>query len=181
MRSLMARVFLTAMLGLGLAVTASAASKQEIDARVADALQNLYKTSGAAKSLAGQAHGILVFPRVVKGGVGIGGEYGEGALLIGGHAVDYYNVASASVGFQLGLQRKSEVIMFMTDEALKHFRDSDGWKAGVDGSVAIATLGAGGEIDTTTVRKPIIGFVFSNQGLMYNLTLEGSKITRIKR
>jgi len=72
-------------------------------------------------------------------------------------------------------------ILFMTDEAMKRFRDSDGWRAGVDGSVAIATLGVGGALDTETIRKPIVGFVFSNKGLMYNLTLEGSKITRLKR
>jgi lipid-binding SYLF domain-containing protein len=158
-----------------------AATREEIDARVSEALSTLYKKSSAAKRLAGESQGVLVFPRVVKGGVGVGGEYGEGSLLVGGHPVAYYNVASASVGFQLGLQRKAEVILFMTPEALAHFRRSEGWKAGIDGSVALATLGAGGEIDTNTVRKPIIGFVFSNEGLMYNLTLEGSKITRIER
>jgi lipid-binding SYLF domain-containing protein len=158
-----------------------AASKAEIDARVREGVQELYKTSSAAKELAGKARAILVFPQVYKGGVGIGGEYGEGALLVGGRTVDYYNIASASVGFQLGAQKRAIAIMFMTDEAYKKFRDSDGWKAGVDGSVALATLGTGGALDTETVRKPIIGFVYSNKGLMYNLTLEGSKITRIKR
>jgi lipid-binding SYLF domain-containing protein len=158
-----------------------AASKEEIDARVHEAVEQLYKTSSAAKELAGRARGMLVFPRIIKGGVGIGGEYGEGALLMGGRPVEYYNIASASIGFQLGLQEESVAILFMTDEALKRFRDSDGWKAGVDGSVAIATLGVGGALDTETIRKPIVGFVFSNKGLMYNLTLEGSKITRLKR
>ncbi len=158
-----------------------AASKEEIDARVREAVENLYKTSTAAKELAGRARGMLVFPRIIKGGVGIGGEYGEGSLLTGGRPVEYYNIASASIGFQLGLQEESVAILFMTDEALKRFRDSDGWKAGVDGSVAIATLGVGGALDTETIRKPIVGFVFSNKGLMYNLTLEGSKITRLKR
>ena len=156
------------------------ASKEEIDARVREALEQLYKSS-AAKELAGKSRGILVFPRVIKGGVGVGGEYGEGSLSVGGRPVEYYNIASASIGFQLGLQQESVAILFMTEEALKRFRDSDGWKAGVDGSVAIATLGVGGELDTETVRKPIIGFVFSNKGLMYNLTLEGSKISRLKR
>jgi lipid-binding SYLF domain-containing protein len=158
-----------------------AASKEEIDARVHEAVEQLYKTSTAAKELGGRARGMLVFPRIIKGGAGIGGEYGEGSLLMGGRPVEYYNIASASIGFQLGLQEESVAIVFMTDEALKRFRDSDGWKAGVDGSVAIATLGVGGELDTETVRKPIVGFVFSNKGLMYNLTLEGSKISHLKR
>ena len=156
-------------------------SREEIDARVRDALQELYKTSGAAKDLGAKAHGMLVFPRIFKGGIGIGGEYGEGALLTGGHTAGYYNIASASIGLQLGVQRKSVVIMFMTGEALKKFRDSQGWKAGVDGSVAIATLGVGEQLDTETAQKPIIGWVFSNQGLMYNLTLEGSKISKLDK
>ena len=146
-----------------------------------EAVETLYKTSSAAKELAGRARGMLVFPRIIKGGVGIGGEYGEGSLLMGSRPVEYYNIASASIGFQLGVQEEAVAILFMSDEALKRFRDSDGWKAGVDGSVAIATLGVGGALDTETIRKPIVGFVFSNKGLMYNLTLEGSKISRLKR
>jgi lipid-binding SYLF domain-containing protein len=124
---------------------------------------------------------MLVFPRVIKAGIGIGGEYGEGALLSGGRTVGYYNIASASIGFQLGAQAKGIAILFMTDKALADFRKRKGWKVGVDGSVAIAKFGAGEELDTETARKPIIGFVFANKGLMYNLTLEGSKITQIKK
>ena len=158
-----------------------AASAGEIDVRVQEALSDLFSSSAAAKELAGKARGILVFPRIIKGGVGVGGEYGEGALLIGGGTADYYRIASASIGFQLGLQEERVAILFMDEAELTRFRNSDGWKAGVDGSVAVASLGAGESIDTETARKPIIGFVYSNKGLMYNLTLEGSKITRIKR
>jgi lipid-binding SYLF domain-containing protein len=158
-----------------------AATRQELDARVREAVADFYKTTSAGHELAGHASGMLVFPRIYKGGIGIGGEYGEGALLVGGRTAEYYNIASASIGFQLGVQAKTVVILFMTGDALAKFRKSDGWKAGVDGSVAIATLGAGGELDTETAQKPIIGFVFSNKGLMYNLTLEGSKITKIKK
>ena len=122
-----------------------------------------------------------MFPEVIKAGVGIGGEYGEGALLIKGKTVAYYSTASASIGFQLGAQIKSQIILFMNPKVLETFRRSKGWKAGVDGSVALATLGAGGEISTETAKKPIIGFIFSNKGLMYNLTFEGSKITRLER
>ena len=124
---------------------------------------------------------MLVFPEVLKAGVGVGGEYGEGALLIKGKTIAYYNTASASIGFQLGAQVKSQIILFMNPKVLEAFRKSNGWKAGVDGSVALATLGAGGEIDTNTIKEPIIGFIFSNKGLMYNLTFEGSKITKLER
>ncbi len=177
------RTLLAAVLLSFAATPALAASKEEIDAGVKEALAELYKQSSAARDLGGKAVGILVFPKVVKGGVGIGGEFGEGALLVGGRTSGYYNTASGSIGFQLGLQQKSQVILFMTQKELDRFlkQDNDGWKAGIDGSVALATLGAGGQLDTETAKKPIIGFVFSNKGLMYNLTLEGSKITRIDK
>ncbi len=160
---------------------ANAASREQIDAEVREAISTLYGHSSAARDLAGRSAGMLVFPRVIKGGIGIGGEYGEGALQVGGRTVGYYNIISGSIGFQLGLQRKSEVILFMSRRELDKFRRRDGWKAGVDGSVALATLGAGGKIDTETAKKPIIGFIYSNKGLMYNLTFEGSKISEIRK
>lgn len=171
-----------AITGMSLAPSAaSAASKAEIDAEVRAAL-NTFKTQvPAGHELAQKAVGVLVFPSIVKAGIGIGGEFGEGALRIGGKTVAYYNLASVSVGFQLGAQSRSQILLFMTDKALRDFRNSDGWKAGVDGSVALATLGAGGAIDSESLKKPIIGFVFSNEGLMYNLTLEGSKITKVSK
>lgn len=174
-------VLLAALLALLAAPAGQAASKAEIDAKVQETLQNFHKHSSAGKALADKAAGVLVFPSVIKAGIGIGGEYGEGALLVGGRTVAYYNIASASIGFQLGAQARSQIILFMNDRVLSKFRNSNGWEAGVDGSVALATLGAGGEISTETAKKPIIGFVFSNKGLMYNLSLEGSKITEIEK
>lgn len=162
-------------------MSALAASKIEIDARVSEALINFYKKGPGVKKLSEKASGMLVFPKVYKAGFGIGGEYGEGALLIDDKTVDYYNIAAASIGFQFGAQVKSEIVLFMNEDVLFKFRNSDGWEAGVDGSVAIITLGVGGEIDTNTIKDSIIGFIFSNKGLMYNLTLEGSKITKIKK
>jgi lipid-binding SYLF domain-containing protein len=169
------------LLWLGAAGAAQAASKEEIDAKVQEAVEAFHKHSSAGKALSQKAAGMLVFPEVVKAGIGVGGEYGEGALLVAGKPVAYYNTAAASIGFQLGAQVKSQIILFMNPKVLGDFRRSQGWKAGVDGSVALATLGAGGEISTDTIKEPIIGFIFSNKGLMYNLTFEGSKITRIKR
>jgi len=164
-----------------LPILATAASKVEIDTNIEVALEKFYAESAAGKRLAERSKGMLVFPRVVKAGIGIGGEYGEGALMINGSAVDYYNTAGASIGFQLGAQVKSQIILFMTDDALDTFRSSDGWEAGVDGSVAVVEFGAGGEISSNSAQQPIIGFIFSNKGLMYNLTFEGSKMTKIER
>ena len=160
---------------------AAAATREEVDLHSRDALNRLYEQSPAARELAAKARGILVFPQVYKAGFGVGGEYGEGKLLVDSSTAGYYSTAAASIGFQLGAQRKSQVVLFMTEDALNGFLNADGWEAGVDGSVALATLGAGGAIDTNTVQNPIIGFIFSNEGLMYNLTFEGSKITRIDR
>jgi len=174
-------VYLYLLLSLLMSTQAIAASKEEIDANVKAALTKLYEHSEAGKILSAKASGVLVFPKVIKAGIGVGGEYGEGALLIDGEPVEYYSIASASVGFQLGAQQKSEIILFMNDDVLTKFRESEGWEAGVDGSIAIAEIGAGKEISTTTAKQPIIGFIFSNKGLMYNLTLEGSKMTKIVR
>ena len=111
----------------------------------------------------------------------MGGEYGEGVLIIRGNPAGYYNLVSGSFGFQLGVQSRSVIIMFMTEKALAKFRNTGSWKFGVDGSLVLVTVGAGGAIDTDTVTRPIIAFVLDPQGLMYNLSLEGSKISRIRR
>ncbi|MCP5348536.1 MAG: hypothetical protein H7A04_16920 [Pseudomonadales bacterium] len=161
--------------------SAMADSKAEIDANVQVALDEFYEKAPAGKILADDAAGILVFPKVLKAGIGVGGEYGEGALLIGGQPVAYYNTASASIGFQFGAQVKSQVVLFMNNQALEKFRNSSGWEAGVDGSIALIEFGAAEEISSSSIQDPIIGFIFSNRGFMYNLTFEGSKITRITR
>jgi lipid-binding SYLF domain-containing protein len=177
------KFFLVAIWALTLcaASPAGAASKEEIDAEVRESIEAFYKHTSAGKELAQKAKGVLVFPKVIKAGIGVGGEYGEGSLLVGNKPVAYYSIAAASIGLQLGAQARTQIVLFMNDNVLSSFRNSKGWKAGVDGSVALATLGAGGAIDTNTAQQPIIGFIFSNKGLMYNLTFEGSKITRLNK
>jgi lipid-binding SYLF domain-containing protein len=135
---------------------------------------------GANEFLA-NAKGVLVIPNIIRIGFGFGGEYGEGALIIDGKTVDYYSIAAGSFGFQFGAQSKNLVMVFMEENALNNFRDSLGWRAGVDGSVALVNIGAGGSVDTKNVQHPIVGFVFGVKGLMVNLSLEGSKFTKISR
>lgn len=171
----------TTLLMMGFAPSALAASAQEIDIKVDAALEKFRKDVGGANEFLQAAKGVLVFPSVIKAGIGIGGEYGEGSLRVGGKTVAYYNTASASIGFQLGAQSMTVIMVFMQQEALTNFRDSQGWEAGVDGSVALIKLGAGGSIDTNNIRDPIVGFVFGNKGLMYNLSLEGTKITKLDK
>jgi lipid-binding SYLF domain-containing protein len=158
-----------------------AASAAQLDAEVADTLLEFYAQVHGSRELLGKSEAVLVFPSVIKAGMGFGGEYGEGALLTRGRTLEYYNTISASIGFQLGVQKRSVIIAFMTPEALAGFRRVDGWKVGVDGSIALVTVGVGGSIDTNRITSPIVGFIFDGKGLMYNLTLEGSKKTRIRR
>jgi lipid-binding SYLF domain-containing protein len=132
-----------------------------------------------ARELANKAAGILVFPSVIKAGFGFGGEYGEGILLNRDRVDGYYNLISGSFGFQIGVQQRSIIIMFLTEDALNGFKRRDGWKVGVDGSVTVITVGVGGSIDTDKIVSPVIGFIIDPKGLMYNLTLEGTKISRI--
>jgi lipid-binding SYLF domain-containing protein len=160
---------------------AEASSGPEIDAAAHDTLTEFFHEVRGSRELVAKSAAVLVFPTVIKAGIGFGGEYGEGALLRRGKTVDYYNSVSASFGFQLGAQARSVIIVFMTPEALYSFQNVDGWKVGVDGSVALLNVGAGASIDTSRVTEPIVGFIFDGKGLMYNLTLEGSKISRIWR
>jgi lipid-binding SYLF domain-containing protein len=157
------------------------AGASSIDADANETLHSFVRQVPGAKELATKAAGILVFPNVVKAGIGIGGEYGEGILLNQKQVEGYYNLISASFGFQLGVQARSIIIMFMTEDALDGFKRRAGWKIGVDGSVTVITVGVGGSIDSDKIVSPVIGFVLDQTGLMYNLTLEGTKISRIDR
>ncbi|SDO63759.1 lipid-binding SYLF domain-containing protein [Desulforhopalus singaporensis] len=157
------------------------ASAQQIDIEVDVTLQEFAKEVRGGGTFLAKAEGVLVFPKVIKAGFVVGGEYGEGALRIGGKTVHYYNTAGASFGFQLGAQVKTLVIVFLDQGALQRFINSEGWEAGVDGSVAIAQWGVGEDLSSTEFADPIIAFVFNNKGLMYNLTIEGAKFTRIVR
>lgn len=157
-----------------------AKSAREIDASVDTALSVFKDKVFGAKEMLSKAKGVLVLAPVIRGGIGLGAEYGTGALRIKGKTVDYYNTISGSIGFQLGGQAKKMYLLFMEDQSLRDFRKSDGWKAGVDGSVALITIGADGSVDTTKTNAPIIAFVLDQKGLMYNLTIEGSKFNKIK-
>ena len=173
--------FLLAGIALALSANVFAASAAKIDERANEAIKTFHKQIDGSEVFLSQAAGYLVFPRVVKVGIGVGAEHGEGALRVGGKTVGYYSTTSGSVGFQLGAQAKSIIIAFMTKDALSKFQNSSGWKVGVDGSVALIDLGGGKTIDSDNVRDPVVGFIFGSKGLMYNLTLEGSKFTKLDK
>lgn len=162
--------------GIALAWSAS-----KLDREVIETIGVFKEEVNGSEVFLNQAAGYLVFPRVIKVGLGFGAETGEGSLLVGGRTVAYYRTTAGSFGLQAGAQAKSIVIAFMTQDALQKFQDSSGWKAGVDGSVALIDLGIGKTIDTDNLKDPVVGFIFGSKGLMYNLTLEGSKFTKLDK
>ncbi len=167
-----------AMLFAGSVLAASAA---KLDLEADEALDVFREEVKGSEIFLNQAAGYLVFPRVIKIGIGIGAETGEGVLRVGGQTIDYYRTSAGSIGLQLGAQAKSIVIVFMTKDSLQKFRDSKGWKVGIDGSVALIDIGAGKTIDSHNISDPVVGFIFGSKGLMYNLTLEGSKFSKLDK
>lgn len=167
-------------LALGVSAGARAESRQEIDVAVSDSLQKFTNANPAHAQLLSEAVGVLVFPRITKAGAGIGGEHGDGALLKSGVTKHYYSVSSASLGLTLGAGQRTEIILFMTQESLHKFEESKGYNLGVDAQVAVVSKGAGGNYDSETLKKPILGFVFDEKGLIGDISLKGTKIKRIK-
>lgn len=173
-------LFMAAVVLFGVAAESVwAKTAKEIDAGVNACLDRFYKQVKGGKELAGKAKGMLVMPNVVKAGLIVGGEYGEGALRVGGKTVGYYNLAAGSIGFQIGGQAKDIVILFMTDAVLKQFQASSGWEAGIDGNVALVNIGGGERVDFTKMNDPIIGFVLDVKGLMADISLKGAKFSKI--
>lgn len=153
--------------------------RQELRVSSDGALTRLQEQVPDTRELLRKASGVLVFPRVIAAGLGIGGQYGEGVLKERNTVVDYYRLVSGSIGLQIGAQSKAIYFLFMTRDALDNFRKSEGWSAGVDASVAVIKAGADGRLDMSAVKGPVLAFVLTNAGLMANLTLEGTKITRL--
>jgi lipid-binding SYLF domain-containing protein len=159
----------------------TAKTAREIDVSVDVAIERFYKQVMGAREFVKSSKGMLVMPNVIKGAFIVGGEYGEGALRIDGKTAGYYNTISGSIGFQIGGEAKDIILLFMTDEALKQFQASSGWEAGVDGNVALITIGAGERADTTTSKDPIVGFVFDAKGLIADISLKGAKFTKLDK
>lgn len=153
----------------------------EIDLRADNSLEKFKHEVYGSSDILAKSKGYLVIPRVYKGGIAVGGEYGEGALRVNGKTVSYYNFIGGSFGFQLGFQVKTLYVFFMEQAALDSFRAGSGWQAGIDGSIALIAVGADGSIDTRKTNEPIVAMVTNQKGLMYNLTLEGAKFNKITK
>ena len=157
-----------------------AAARSEINAEADATLSRLYQATPDARNLVARADGVLIFPDVNKVSFIVGGQHGDGVLRVDGKPIRYYTISGGSIGYQAGAQSKAVVLLFLTPEALANFRNSNGWTAGVDATVAVATIGANGTIDTTTARQPVVQFVLNNAGLMAGVSVQGTKITPIR-
>lgn len=167
------------IVGIGAAAWADTAA--EINAGVKTARDACATQVPGCEAAAVKAQGMLVFPEITAAGVGVGGSYGEGALIVGGATIGYYSATSGSIGLQLGAEKHSEIIMFMTPQSLAAFRGSSGWQAGADANVTLIDKGNSADIDTLVGTDPVIAFVFGQRGLMGDLSVEGMKITKIQR
>jgi lipid-binding SYLF domain-containing protein len=165
----------TMLIGSG----ALAADTAAIDKQVAATLDRFYTLSDPNKYLAQNAAAVLVFPKITKAGIGVGGEHGDGALQENGKSVGYYSISGASIGLTLGVSQHSQVILFNTTEARDKFLKSSDWSIGADASVAVMRKGAGGTYDSETMKKPVLAFVFGEKGLMGDASLKGAKISKI--
>lgn len=169
-----------AILGI-FSISSYAATANEIDASVNASLDRFVNEVKGAQEFLDSAKGVLILPKVIQGGLVVGAEYGEGALRIKGKTVGYYNIASGSFGAQIGAQEKDIIIVFMNNTVLNKFRNSKNWRAGVDAKVTVVNVGADESLSTLKFKQPVVGFVFSQKGLMAGATIEGSKFTKLKK
>ncbi|WP_434777949.1 BPSL1445 family SYLF domain-containing lipoprotein [Neisseria sp. Ec49-e6-T10] len=153
--------------------------RQKINSQVNETLVQLYKEAKGSEQMALQAKGILIFPSVYTAALVVGGEYGKGALRIGNKNAGYYQTVTGSLGVQAGAQSKAIILFFMTKESLTDFQKSNGWTAGAHANIALFKVGADGTIDTDTAKASIVGFVLTNGGLMFNASLNGTKVSKL--
>lgn len=170
-----------ALVAMGVSNRAGAATAEDLDKDSRQALQTLYKTEPLAKTLSHTAKAVLVFPNMVKAGLVFGGSYGEGELIKDSTVVDYYNSVTGSWGMQIGAQSYGYAVFLMTDKAVSYLSKSKGWEIGVGPTVVVVDAGVAKNLSTSSLKDDAYAFVFSQQGLMAGISIEGTKISKIKR
>ncbi len=160
---------------------AMAKTGDEIDTHADMTLERFYKEVNGGKEIAKQAKALLIMSDVTKAGFILGGTYGQGALRVGGKTTGYYNLVAGSYGFTFGAEQMDIIIAFMTQKALDDFVRIDGWEVGVTGNVAFVNVGGGRRLDTTSLKDPVVAFVFSPEGLMVDASLTGAKFTKLNK
>jgi len=160
---------------------AGAATAENLDADSRQALQTLYKSHPFAETISHNAKAILVFPKIIKAGLVFGGSYGEGELLKGKKVEGYYNSVTGSWGLQAGAQSYGYVVFLMTDKAVNYIRETKGWEIGVGPTVVVVDEGISKNLSSSTLKDDAYAFIFDQQGLMAGVSIEGTKISLIKR
>ena len=174
-------MFMVPLTTVGLAGNAHAATAEELEKDAELALERLVDSNPVAEKLAGSAKATLIFPNIVKAGLVFGGSYGEGVLKVGSRVEGYYNSVSGSWGLQAGAQSYGYVVFLMTDAALNHLRETNGWELGVGPTVVLVDEGVAKNLSTSTLQDDAYAFIFSQQGLMAGISIDGTKISRIER
>ena len=152
---------------------------EKLEREADNATRLFYKEVRGGEEFLNKVNGYIVFPKILKGGLFVGGSYGKGVMRINGETRHYYDVTSASFGFQFGAQEHAMIIAFMTETSLNNFIRSNGWEAGVDGSIVVSEHGISKDITSLSYEKPIIAFIYGEKGLMGGISMEGSKFKRI--
>jgi lipid-binding SYLF domain-containing protein len=182
MRFFLSIVLATASLAsAGFLNTAGAATAEDLNVDSRQALQTLYKSTPSAESISHKAKAILVFPKIIKAGLVFGGSYGEGVLFKGKTVENYYNSVTGSWGLQAGAQSYGYAVFLMTDKAVDYVRKTKGWEIGVGPTVVMVDEGVAKNLSSTTVKHDAYAFIFDQQGLMAGISIEGTKISLIKR
>lgn len=176
-----ALIAMASIVSMGIAGQATAATAENLEKDSAQALETLYETSPVAETLSRSAKAVLVFPNIVKAGLVFGGSYGEGVLMKGSRVVDYYNSVSGSWGLQIGAQTYGYAVFLMTDDSLRYVEETKGWEIGVGPTVVVVDEGVAKNLSTSTLKDDAYAFIFSQQGLMAGVSIEGTKISRIDR
>lgn len=172
---------IASILSFSLIGQAGAATAEDLNKDSMQALKTLYQTSPVAETISQSAKAVLVFPNIVKAGLVFGGSYGEGVLMKGSKVVDYYNSVTGSWGLQIGAQTYGYAVFLMTDEAVRYIEETKGWEIGVGPTIVVVDEGVAKNLSTSSLKDDAYAFIFSQQGLMAGVSIEGTKISQIKR
>lgn len=159
------------------------ADTAKLNALETDALaswNSLIEGNRRAARYADEAVAVMVFPEIKKAGLVVGGEAGNGVLFKDGQVLGHYRTSSLSVGAQVGAQSYGYAVMFLDEQAYERFFSRKRLELGVDASVAVFRAGITAEIDTTKTKVDTVAFVYDEEGLMANWTLEATRIRELQ-
>ena len=138
-----------------------------------EAIKSLKAKDPGLKIFFSKAYGYAIFPTVGKGGIGIGGAYGEGEVYRQGKFIGTTTLTQVSFGFQLGGQSYTEIIFFKDKSALDNFTDGN-FELGASASAIAVNAGVSADTD---YDNGVAVFTMPKKGLMYEATIAGQKFS----